>query len=74
MLLLATKASADDYNETKIADPQEHETIPPAENEPGMKVSWYPAIISGQDNDSIQYELDMIIVSGTVGLSANSLL
>ena len=63
---------ADHYTEEKLADPVEIETISEKGNDPRMKVSWYPATIIGESEGG-EYELDMLIMSGTVGMVPNSL-
>ena len=64
--------AAENYEETKLADLVEVETILPSGDEPGMKVSWYPAHVKGKDEVG-EYALDMVIMSGTVGMAPNSL-
>ena len=73
LALIATATSENVYEEIMLSGPFDEEIVPAGDSLPGMKVSWYPAKITGQSERIGGYTLDLIIISGTVGLSPNSL-
>ena len=73
LAFLAASTSANVYEEIILSGPFDEEVVPAGNSQPGMKVSWYPAKITGESEALGQYQLDLLILSGTVGLAPDSL-
>ena len=60
LAFLAASTSANVYEEIMLSGPFDEEVVPAGNSQPGMKVSWYPAKITGENHNLQQHSVVLV--------------